>query len=104
MLVCIGQMLSIKGDADGAARVLESGRDQLRDMARQSSAPDRLEGEALELDRRASELREQGDMNDSRKFMVAECMNISRSDYVRAQTSRVRRSRKSPSGNTGGKA
>ena len=82
-----------KGNVTAATKVLEEQRDQLRSMAPKSSAPDRLNAEAAELDHRARELREDQDVQGSRKFMVAECACLSRTDYSAAQSNRKRHNR-----------
>lgn len=78
------------GNVARATQVLEASRDQLRSMAAQSSMPHSLEEEAKELDRRAAELRTTQDVGTSRKFMVAEGTHMSRTDYARSRTSRIR--------------
>lgn len=94
-----------KGDIAGATRVLERNRDCLRKMASQAKSPERLKVEADELDRRVKELREQGDIGGTRKFMVSEGTNISMGNYNQAQSARLRRSRPKPTpGSTGTKA
>lgn len=82
-----------KGDVPAAMRVLEAQRDELRGMASQASAPERLNNEADQLDRRAKELRDDQDIKDSRKFMVSEGTALSQTNYCAAQSSRARRSR-----------
>jgi Ca-activated chloride channel family protein len=82
-----------KGDVAAATKVLEEQRDQLRSMAPQASEPDRLNAEAAELDHRARELREDQDVQGSRKFMVAECACLASTDYSATQSNRKRHNR-----------
>lgn len=82
-----------KGDLPAAMRVLEAQRDELRGMAPQASAPERLNNEAEQLDRRAKELREDQDVRESRKFMVAEQDAITHTNFRIAGAARQRRAR-----------
>ncbi len=81
------------GDVAGAAKVLEGNRNSLRQMAPLVREPGLLEAEAKELDRRVAELREDRDVGDSRKIMVAEESYLSRSGYSENLSARNRRSR-----------
>lgn len=83
-----------EGDLDGAAKVLEARRDEIRYLARGSSQPDRMNTEADELDRRAKELRESQDATENRKFMVAEGTAMSQSNFSNFNSARQRRGRR----------
>lgn len=81
-----------QGDIEKAVQVLESNRDELRSLAPTAADPARLETEAEELNRRATELTsEMNSLNDSRKFMVLECSAMSQSNIRNASNSRSRR-------------
>lgn len=79
------------GDIDAATRVLEQNRDALRNMASSVSDPEMLESEAVELDRRANEIRESQNVMENRKFMVAESVAMSKANYCNMQSARKRR-------------
>jgi Ca-activated chloride channel family protein len=83
-----------EGDLDGAAKVLEARRDEIRYLARGSSQPDRMNTEADELDRRAKELRESQDATENRKFMVAEGTAMSQTNFSNFDSARQRRGRR----------
>jgi Ca-activated chloride channel family protein len=86
-----------EGDLDGAAKVLEARRDEIRYLARGSSQPDRMNTEADELDRRAKELRESQDATENRKFMVAEGTAMSQTNFSNFNSARQRRGRRGQS-------
>lgn len=80
-----------EGDIDAATQVLEKNRDELRSMASSASDPAMLESEAVELDRRATEIRESQNVMENRKFMVAESVAMSSANYCSVQSARQRR-------------
>jgi Ca-activated chloride channel family protein len=94
-----------KGDINAATKVLENRRDQILRMAEKTSEPARVQSEAEELTRRATELRETHDVGESRKFMVAEGVSMSQVQFCATESARYRRSQNQQSRRkTGNKA
>lgn len=85
-----------KGDLRTATQILKTGRDELRSMASGCSKPERLEEEARELERRASEVGSGLNISGTRKFMVSESTNMSFSQDIHTLSSRMRRNRNTP--------
>ena len=82
-----------EGNVDDAVYMLDDRQAELRKMASKASDPDRLNEEAGQLELRARELREEQNIMESRKFMVAEDACMSMSNYDNVASSRKRRNR-----------